>query len=306
MDAAAFLRTIPPFDALPRERFEEAARAAAEERRFPAGTWLAHAGGEPMQHLFVIRKGSVRLERHGQTVQVLEEGETFGYTSLITGRPPSTSSSRRISLACELPAAVFRRLEEDPRFAAHFAAGLGERLRASLEQSPVAAFQPDLSAEAGRLVRGPPIWVGPEATVVEAARVMRDHRISSVLVRGDPPGILTDRDLRNRVVAEGLGGDVPVAARGDAPALDHAGGDPGVRGLDGARSTRTGTTCPLVRDGEVVGVRDLHRSHALLGAGTGGGHPRRRAARLARRSAAATEPAWRRWCRRCSPPASTR
>ena len=85
VDAAGFLRSIPPFDALPVERFEEAARGAVE-RRIPAGTWLAHAGGEPMQHLFVIREGSVRLERHGQTVQVLEEGEAFGYTSLITGK----------------------------------------------------------------------------------------------------------------------------------------------------------------------------------------------------------------------------
>ena len=73
MDEASILRSIPPFDQLPRERFDEAARAAVE-RRFPAGARLAQAGGEPMQHLFVIREGSVRLERHGQTVQVLEEG----------------------------------------------------------------------------------------------------------------------------------------------------------------------------------------------------------------------------------------
>ena len=263
MDAASFLRTIPPFDALPRERFEEAARAA-EERQVAAGTWLAHAGGDPMQHLFVIRKGSVRLERHGQTVQVLEEGETFGYTSLITGKASLDVVVEEDLLACAIPAAVFRRLEEDPRFAAHFAAGLGERLRASLEQSPVAAFQPDLSAEAGRLVNGPPVWVGPEATVVEAARAMRDHRISSVLVRGDPPGILTDRDLRTRVVAEGLGGDVPVATVATRPLWTLPAETPVYEAwmalLDEDRHH-----LPLVRDGEVVGVvtsTDLMRSSA--------------------------------------------
>ena len=51
----------------------------------PAGSLLARAGGEPLRDLHVIRKGAVRLEREGQAIQVLEEGETFGYTSLITG-----------------------------------------------------------------------------------------------------------------------------------------------------------------------------------------------------------------------------
>ena len=263
MDEASILRSIPPFDSLPRERFDEAARAAVE-RRFPAGARLAQAGGEPMQHLFVIREGSVRLERHGQTVQVLEEGETFGYTSLITGMATFDVVVEEPLVAFELPAAVFRRLEEDPRFAAHFAAGLGERLRASLEQSPVAGFQPDLSAEAGRLVRGPPIWVGPDATVVEAARAMRDHRISSVLVRGDPPGILTDRDLRSRVVAEGLGGDVPVARVATRPLWTMPEETP-VYEAWMALVDQELHHLPLVRDGEVVGVvtsTDLMRSSA--------------------------------------------
>jgi CBS domain-containing protein len=263
MDEAAFLRSIPPFDVLPRDRFEEAARGAVE-RRFAAGTWLAHVGGEPMQHLYVIRKGSVRLERHGQTVQVLEEGESFGYTSLITGKATLDVVVEEDLVACELPAAVFRRLEEDARFAAHFAAGLGERLRASLEQSPVAAFHPDLSGEALRLVRGPPVWVGPEATVVEAARTMRDHRISSVLVRTEPPGILTDRDLRNRVLAVGLGGDAPVAGVATRPLWTLPAETPVYEAwmalLDEDRHH-----LPLVRDGEVVGVvtsTDLMRSSA--------------------------------------------
>jgi CBS domain-containing protein len=263
VDEAGFLRSIPPFDALPRERFDDAARAVVE-RHVPAGTWLAHAGGDPMQHLFVIRKGSVRLERHGQTVQVLEEGETFGYTSLITGKATLDVVVEEDLVACELPAAVFRRLEEDPSFAAHFAAGLGERLRASLEQSPVAAFQPDLSAESGRLVRGPPAWVGAESTVAEAARVMRDQRISSVLVRTEPPGILTDRDLRNRVLAEGRAGDVPVAEVATRPLWTLPAETPVYEAwmalLDGDRHH-----LPLVRDGEVIGVvtsTDLMRSSA--------------------------------------------
>ncbi len=263
MDPTEFLRRTPPFDALPPDRFREAA-AAAVERRFPAGTRLAHAGGEPMQHLYVIRRGAVRLERNGQTVQVVEEGETFGYTSLITGRATIDVLVEEDLVALELPAADFRRLEEDPRFAAHFAAGLGERLRASLEVSPVAGFQSDLSIAAGELVRGAPMWIEPTATVAEAARVMRDHAITSVLVKGDGPAILTDRDLRNRVLAEGLPPSTPAGRVASSPLWTLPADTPVYEAwtslLDAGRHH-----LPLTRDGEVVGLvtsTDLMRSAA--------------------------------------------
>jgi CBS domain-containing protein len=40
---------------------------------------------------------------------------------------------------------------------------------------------------------------------------MRAHQISSVLVGGDPAGIVTDGDLAHRVLAEGLGAAAPLA-----------------------------------------------------------------------------------------------
>jgi CBS domain-containing protein len=216
VDPVAFLRATPPFDALPEPLVADAA-AHLERCAFPAGTWLARAGGEPLHHLFLIRHGSVRLERHGQTVQVLEDGETFGFTSLITGAASLDVVVEEDLEAWRLPGEVFQRLLAHPAFAGHFAAGLGQRLRSSLDQSPVAAFQPDLSVAVGDLLRGAAAWVEPDATVVEAARLMRDRSISSVLVRSEPPAILTDRDLRNRVVAEALGRDARVATVASGP-----------------------------------------------------------------------------------------
>ncbi len=53
----------------------------------------------------------------------------------------------------------------------------------------------------------------PEDTVLRVASVMRDLRISSVIVCDDnePIGILTDRDLRNKVVANGIDPETIVA-----------------------------------------------------------------------------------------------
>ena len=60
------------------------------------------------------------------------------------------------------------------------------------------------------LVKRPPVFIEPVATVAEAARTMREALIGSVLVADDPPGIVTDRDLCSRVLAAGLGPETPV------------------------------------------------------------------------------------------------
>jgi len=252
MDPISYLRSTPPFEALQQEAFDRAA-AALEVGFYPAGARLVRVGGEPLRHLYVIRKGGVRLERGGQTIQVLEEGELFGYTSLITHRATLDVVVEEDLLAYRIPGAEFERLLGDSRFASHFAEGLSERLRASLEHSAVTTFQADLTLQVGQLVIRPPVWIRPDATVAEAARLMRAERVSSVLVRSEPPAIVTDHDFRNRVLAEGLGPETPLervqsrplrTAPASAP-LHEAWAlllDLGVHHL------------PLLRDGELVGV----------------------------------------------------
>jgi len=252
IDPVAYLRSIAPFRALPPALFEDAA-GEIEVAFFPAGTRLAHAGGKPLEHLYVIRKGSVRLDRGGQTLQVLEEGELFGYTSLIAQAATLDVVAEEDLLAYRVPGAAFRRLLADASFASHFALGLSARLRASLEHSPVATFQPDLSVRVDALVRRPPAWVAADATVGEAARIMGEEGISSVLVRSEPPGIVTDRDLRKRVLGAGLGPDLPVARVATAPLRTVAGETPLYDAW--ALLLEAGLHhLPVTRDGAIVGV----------------------------------------------------
>jgi len=208
-DPVVYLRGTPPFDSLPEPLFSSAARAL-EIAYYPAATRLVRRGADPLEHLYVIRKGAVRLEREGQTMQLLEEGEIFGYTSLITHRATLDVVVEEDLLAYRLPQAHFEALLSDARFAGHFAVGLAERLRSSLEHSQVTTFQADLSARVDQLVRRAPVRVPATATVGEAARVMRDQHVSSVLVDTVPQSIVTDRDFRNRVLSEGMGPETLV------------------------------------------------------------------------------------------------
>jgi CBS domain-containing protein len=263
LDPVAYLRSTPPFHALPQALFD-AATGSLEIGYYPAGSTLVRVGDAPLEHLYVIRKGSVRLEREGQTLQVLEEGEIFGYTSLITGKATLDVEVEDDLLAYRLPGAEFRRLLSDAQFAGHFAVGLSQRLKSSLEHSPVATFKANLSLEVQRLLRRPAVWVDADATVGQAATVMRDQKISSVLVRGEPPGIVTDRDFRNRVLAEGLGPETPVARVVSRP----------LRTVDAVTPISAAWTSlldagghhlPVRRGEEIVGVitsTDLLRAHS--------------------------------------------
>lgn len=260
IDPIAYLRATPPFHAVPAELFEQAA-ASAEIGFYPSGSRLATAGGPPLEHLYVVRRGSVRLERAGQVVQELEEGETFGYTSLITREAALDVIVGEDLLAYRISRAAFELLLQDAQFASHFATGLAERLKSSLRHSPVATFQPNLAVSVSSLVRRPAVWIDPDATVGDAAEVMRREKISSVLVRGDPPGIVTDRDFRSRVLAAWLGPDTPVSEVATR----------GVIAVDGATPVHDAWTVLLdagvnhlgvQRDGEIVAVltaRDLLR-----------------------------------------------
>jgi CBS domain-containing protein len=63
------------------------------------------------------------------------------------------------------------------------------------------------------LIKREPITLPPNTPIFEAARTMSEKRVSSVLIveQGHLFGLITDRDLRNRVLAAGLDPARPVA-----------------------------------------------------------------------------------------------
>ena len=252
VDPVSFVRQTAPFDALPEPAFSSAARAL-EIVFFPLGTRLLTQGGKPSEFLYVIRKGAVRIEREGQTLQLLEEGEIFGFTSLITGEATLDVTVEEDLLAYRLPKREFEALLSNAPFAGHFASGIAERLRNSLERSQVASFQPDLGVPVSSLVRGPPVSVPPSATVGEAARRMVEASVSSVLVDSDPPGIVTDRDFRRRVLAAGKGPETPVLEVSTAPLRTVASNTPVYEAWRILLETGV-HHLPVTREGAIVGV----------------------------------------------------
>ena len=69
-----------------------------------------------------------------------------------------------------------------------------------------------MARPAGSLVKRQPVTLPPTASILQTAQTMREHRVSSVLLieQGHLFGLVTDRDLRNRALAEGLDPARPV------------------------------------------------------------------------------------------------
>ena len=64
-----------------------------------------------------------------------------------------------------------------------------------------------------KLIKRAPVTVSPHSSIRAVAELMREQRVSSVLVeeQGHLFGLVTDRDLRNRALAAGLDPALPCS-----------------------------------------------------------------------------------------------
>ena len=77
-----------------RRRGRRTGRRAAELEPLPAGTTIFAEGGEPVEHLRVIRSGAVEIVSDGACCDLLGEGELFGHASMLSGLPAGFRPAR--------------------------------------------------------------------------------------------------------------------------------------------------------------------------------------------------------------------
>lgn len=277
-DVADFLRGHPPFHAL--EPDEVARVAAAAEIEFhPSGATIFSQGAGPVRHLWVVRSGAVEIVHHGRVLDLLGPGELFGHASMLSGLPTGfTARAAEDTLCYRIPAEVARPLLGRP-------AGLRYVARSLSPWGDGDAAEPALSPTArpvAELVRSPLVTCGPETPIREAADRMATAGATAAVVElaDGGLGILTDRDLRSRVVAAGLGTDAPVSAAMSAPAstvpADRPGGEVLLDMLDrGFRHFPVldprGRVLGVVEDSDLVAVAtrsSFHLRTAIARAGT--------------------------------------
>ena len=199
----AFLRQHHPFSELDDDGLA-AVRTALTIVHVPAGDAILTEGGAPADAVGLIRKGELELSTGSVVVDLLEPGDVFGLTSVMTGQVPTmTVRAVEDSLCYLLPAEVARRVLSSAEATASVWAIARQRVRAADAAARTVRDADPRFARIGTLVRRQPVTIEPGASVAEAAARMRDERVSALLIpRGEEWAIVTDRDLRTRVVAE--------------------------------------------------------------------------------------------------------
>ena len=116
-----------------------------------------------------------------------------------------------------------------------------------------------------------PVGVYYDQTLAETARVMRDAGVGAVLVvSGDSlSGVVTDRDLVIRGLAEGAGPDSPVGPVCSAK-LVGVDADADVTEAERLMSENAVRRLPVIDDGQIVGIVSIGD---LAASGTDGQSP---------------------------------
>jgi CBS domain-containing protein len=254
-DIAGFLGSHPPFDAIGADDLARVA-AVTELETFSAGERIFSQGTGPVEYLRVVRTGSVEIRNDGQVLDLLGPGELFGHASMLSGLPTGFEArAAEATTCCRIPAAVIGPLLARPDFLRFIARSIVED---QAKAGPERTLPPDpVQRQVETLIRTPPLLCSADEPIREAAKRMTAEGASAVLVpAGQTLGIVTDRDLRSRVVAAGVSPEAPVSAIMTAPAwtvrADALGGDVLLDMLD------RGVHHVPVRSaaGEVLGVLD--------------------------------------------------
>jgi CBS domain-containing protein len=257
-EVTRFLREYPPFDTLDARSVERVA-AAAEVELHRAGTTIFSQGARPVEHLRVIRSGAVELVHDGRVLDLLGEGELFGHASMLSGLPTGFEARAIEDTLCyRIPADAALEPLAAPAGLRYVARSLLER--AELVDTPGASERDPAHQPVGSLLRSRPVVCGPDTPIQEAAAMMTAASVTCVVVQqaDGTLGIMTDQDLRTRVLAAGLPPDSPVSAAMSSPAYtcppDRLGGEALLDMLD-----RGFRHFPVVSAGnEVLGViKDL-------------------------------------------------
>ncbi len=220
-----YLKTVPPFDILQEEDLQKVAGVISLEY-YPKGYKILVQNGPPAEHLRVIKKGGVKIYVTDQdskeiVIDYRSERELFGFISLVSSdRSRATVQTVEETVCYLIPKdMVMELLQRYPVinqffYRSFFINFIDKTREETRKRHPFSERSGHhlITTTAGQLVRRPPVTANTETSIFDASKIMSRERIGSIVVMegGIPVGIVTDRDLREKVIAKGRGIDQPL------------------------------------------------------------------------------------------------
>jgi len=204
---AFFMKDYPPFSYLEYSDLEKLA-SEVTVRFLEEKETLFNESSNGNDCCYVLRKGNIKLsqKQNGEIVLLdqCEPGDVFGVRSILSGNNYVMSADcEEESLVYEIPKSVFLdQLNSNQQFSFFFASGYaaGQAIARSERGKNMAEFDaPEQPVYFAKEL----LTCNRNTLIQEAAQMMRHHHVGSIIVIENelPVGIVTDTDLRNKVVA---------------------------------------------------------------------------------------------------------
>ena len=221
-DIITFVSAYEPFNNLPEKELASLC-TSIEVSYYQAGSQILEHGGT-IDALYMVRSGSVEVfRRTGELYNRLESGEVFGQMGiLLNGHVRYPVRALEDTLVYRIPS---EQILEMCDLVAEFGDYFEFNEHSTLQQEVLnQADENDMTTVRVReIIQREPIYMSADTSVRECAQKMTEQNVTSAVILDQgskatspeeddllPPGIITDRDLRMRVLAAGLSLDTPL------------------------------------------------------------------------------------------------
>lgn len=213
----SLIEHTPPFDRLTEDQRASLLTDIAVEY-YSTGEVIIEQGSTAHKGLYIVESGTIRLMDvdNQRLLDKCGEGDFFGSFGLIKGGASIYEAKAVEPTVCALlKAARFHQVyEQNEEIAAFFESDIKRYVRRMDKEVDVTGAHLLFNRRLHQLVHREPVICSPRTTARQAAQMMRRERVGSVVVmeEGRIAGIVTTRDLCDRLVAQGLSHEVPVTA----------------------------------------------------------------------------------------------
>lgn len=218
-DVVDFLKNTPPFQFLEEAVIRDIANNVSIEF-YPKGSVILKQDGPASDSLRIIKKGGVKISvksgcDEDMILDYRGEGESFGLVSLVGKEKQKTTIVAIDDTLCYLLGKdkVFSLIESQSAFTefflqSHFTKYMEKTCREMRNRSFFYGGSDHIlmTTEIDEIAKKEVVTISDSASIQDAAQAMSRHKISSVVIVDSddlPVGIVTDKDLRDKVVARG-------------------------------------------------------------------------------------------------------
>lgn len=179
---------------------------------YPSGVTLISKSLESVA-FYIIIKGSVQEILDSEVLNVYSSGDSFDADSLIYSKSLSDFIVSEDLICYEIKKDHFLDLLQEPKVSAYFLQDFATRHQQLKQLSMQSEMTPFIVSRVSDIYLHAPCVVGSSTTIHEALMKLEDLRSGAIIVQeGENFGIVSDSDLRRRVLLAGLSTDERIGS----------------------------------------------------------------------------------------------